>query len=77
LILNLRIKHNMTIEEISNYLMEEYGIMVFKGDLIDYLENLIYSLESIKNIADGISNLNEDFRREIREIPNLIENIKY
>jgi helicase len=77
LILNLRIKHNMTIEEISNYLMEEYGIMVFKGDLIDYLENLIYSLESIKNIAEGISKLNEDFRREIREIPNLIENIKY
>jgi len=77
LIVNLRIKENMTIEEISNYLIEEYKILVFKGDLIDYLENLIYSLESIKNIADGISNLNENYVREIKEIPNLIESIKY
>ncbi|MFX1378402.1 MAG: DEAD/DEAH box helicase [Promethearchaeota archaeon] len=77
LILDLRITHNMTIEEISNYLLEEYKIMVFKGDLIDYLESLIYSLESIKNIAEGISNLDEDFNNEIKEIPNLIESIKY
>ena len=77
LILDLRIKHNMTIEEISSYLMEEFKIMVFKGDLIDYLENLIYSLESIKNIVEGISNLDNVFKKEIKEIPNLIENIKY
>ncbi len=77
LILDLRIKQNMTIEEISSYLIEEYKIMVFKGDLIDYLESLIYSLESIKNIAEGVSNLDEKFKKEIREIPYLIENIKY
>ncbi|MFW9971239.1 MAG: DEAD/DEAH box helicase [Candidatus Odinarchaeota archaeon] len=77
LILNLRIKQNMTIEEISNYLMQEYKIMIFKGDLIDYLENLIYSLESIKNIAEGISSLDESFNNEIKEIPKLIELIKY
>ena len=77
LILNLRIKYNMTIEEISSFLMEEYKLIVFKGDLITYLEELIYSLESIKNIAEGISNLDESYLREIKEIPNLIENIKY
>ncbi|MDX1797617.1 MAG: DUF5814 domain-containing protein, partial [Candidatus Lokiarchaeia archaeon] len=77
LILNLRIKNNMTIEDISNYLMNEYKIMIFKGDLIDYLESLIYSLESIKNIAEGISNLDETFNKEIKEIPHLIESIKY
>ncbi|MFW9999561.1 MAG: DEAD/DEAH box helicase [Candidatus Hodarchaeota archaeon] len=77
LILNLRVKENMTIEEISNYLINEYKILVFKGDLIDYLESLIYSLESIKNIAEGIPNLDEDYIRETIEIPNLIENIKY
>ncbi|NVM38186.1 MAG: DEAD/DEAH box helicase [Candidatus Lokiarchaeota archaeon] len=77
LILNLRVKEKMTIEEISNYLIEEYKILVFKGDLIDYLENLIYSLESIKNIAEGISNLDENYIREIKKIPILIENIKY
>ncbi|MFW9877942.1 MAG: DEAD/DEAH box helicase, partial [Candidatus Thorarchaeota archaeon] len=77
LILNLRVKENMTIEEISDYLSEEYNILIFKGDLIDYLESLIYSLESIKNIADGISNLDENFKNESDKIPNLIENIKY
>jgi helicase len=77
IILDLRVKENMTIEEISNYLIEEYKILVFKGDLIDYFENLIYSLESIKNIAEGISNLDENYIREIKDIPTLIENIKY
>jgi helicase len=77
LILKLRIEHNMKIEEISSYLMEEYKIMVFKGDLIDYLENLIYSLESIKNIAEGISNLDNIFQQEIKEIPKLIKSIRY
>ncbi|MFW9900111.1 MAG: DEAD/DEAH box helicase [Candidatus Thorarchaeota archaeon] len=77
LILNLRIEEKMTIEEISDYLREEYKIIVFKGDLIDYLESLIYSLESIKNIAEGISNLNEDYVTEINKIPDLIEKITY
>ncbi|MFX1328853.1 MAG: DEAD/DEAH box helicase [Promethearchaeota archaeon] len=77
LILNLRINQNMKIEEISTYLAENYSILIFKGDLIDYLENLIYSLESIKNIADGISKLDEKYRIEIADIPNLIEKIKY
>ncbi|MFX0104899.1 MAG: DEAD/DEAH box helicase [Candidatus Hodarchaeota archaeon] len=77
LILNLRVKNNMKIEEISNYLAEVYKILIFKGDIIDYLENLIYSLESIKNIAEGITNLDENYKKEINEIPNLIENIKY
>ncbi|MFX1385934.1 MAG: DEAD/DEAH box helicase [Promethearchaeota archaeon] len=77
LILNLRIKENMTIEEISRYLMEEYKILVFKGDLIDYLENLIYSLESVKNIVEGIPKLNEIYMKEVKEIPKLIKSIKY
>ncbi len=77
LILNLRVRKNMTIEEISNYLSEQYRILVFKGDLIDYLENLIYNMESIKNIADGISYLGENYKMEVKEIPFLIEKIKY
>jgi helicase len=77
LILNLRVNENMTIEEISIYLLEEYKIIVFKGDLIDYLENLIYSLESIKNIVEGIPKLDEAYKKEVKEIPTLIESIKY
>ncbi|MFW9990343.1 MAG: DUF5814 domain-containing protein, partial [Candidatus Odinarchaeota archaeon] len=77
LILNLRVNDKMTIEEIANYLITEYKILVFKGDLITYLEEVIYSLESIKNIGDGLPNLDHDYRKEILEIPNLIEKIKY
>lgn len=77
LILNLRVRENMTIEEISNYLSEQYMILVFKGDLVDYLENLIHNLESVKNIAEGISNLDEKYKKEVIEIPILIEKIRY
>ncbi len=77
LILNLRVKENMTIEEISNYLADEYKILIFKGDIISYLEELIYSLESVKNIGDGLPNLDANYKKEILEIPNLIKNIKY
>jgi helicase len=77
LILNLRIQKDMTIEEITNYLNDKYKILVFKGDLIDYLENLIYNLESIKNIAEFLSNLDESYKKEINEIPKIIDKIKY
>ena len=55
----------------------EYKILIHKGDLIGYLENLIYSLESIKNILEGIYDLDSKYKAEIQEIPNLIEQIKY
>ncbi|MCK4382381.1 MAG: hypothetical protein KAW66_03725, partial [Candidatus Lokiarchaeota archaeon] len=77
IILNLRVEHKLTIEEICNYFVEEYKIVIHKGDMIGYLENLIYSLESIKNILEGIFDLDSKYKLEIQEIPNLIEQIKY
>jgi superfamily II helicase len=77
IILNLRINENLSIEGISSYLNDEYKIIVFKGDIIDYLENFIYSLESIKNIIEGIMNLNIKYKEELSEIPKIIEGIKY
>ncbi|MFX1322323.1 MAG: DEAD/DEAH box helicase [Promethearchaeota archaeon] len=77
IILNLRINENLSIEEISSYLNNEYKIIVFKGDIIDYLETLIYSLESIKNIIEGIMNLNIKYKEELSEIPKIIQGIKY
>ncbi len=76
LILTLRIEDKLSIEQISNYLEMEYKVIVFKGDLIDYLESLIYSLESVKNISEGISNLDDSYKEEICEIPKVIEKIK-
>ena len=77
IILYLRINENLSIEGISSYLNDEYNIIVFKGDLISYLEELIYSLESIKNICEGLPDLDSNYKKEILEIPNLIEKIKY
>jgi helicase len=75
-ILELRINEGMSVNEIHDYLEGYYQILIFKGDLIDYLESLIYSFESIKNIAQGISNLDQSYQKELEEIPNIVEKIK-
>ena len=77
MIINLRVEKNLTIEEICNYFVEEYKIVIHKGDMIGYLENLIYSLESIKNILEGNFNLDPKYKVEVQEIPKLIRQIKY
>ncbi|MCK4381735.1 MAG: DEAD/DEAH box helicase [Candidatus Lokiarchaeota archaeon] len=77
MILNSRIKLKLTIEEICRTFEDEYKIKIFKGDVIDYLENLIYSLESIKNILEGTSHLDPKYHAEIQEIPKIISKIKY
>lgn len=76
IILNLRIDNKFSIKDISEYLEEELKILIYKGDITDYLENLIYSFESILNISKGISSLDSDYGKEIAEIPNIIEKIK-
>jgi len=76
IIFSLRTDENFDISEISEYLSNKYGLLVFRGDIIGYFENLIYSLESIQNIAKGIINLDEEYKYEISKIPELISKIK-
>ncbi len=75
-ILNLRIEQGFSVDQIHEYLKEYYEILVFKGDLIDYLENLIYSFESVRNIADGIEDLNASYKTELVNIPIIIQKIR-
>ncbi|MFX1316902.1 MAG: DEAD/DEAH box helicase [Promethearchaeota archaeon] len=77
IILQLRIESSLSIKAISSFLEESYNIITYKGDLIDYLQNLIYSLESLKNIAEGLVNLSKNYIKELSEIPIIIERIKY
>ena len=56
--------------------MEPYKILIFKGDIIDYLENLIYSFESILNILKGIPKLDSLYKNELDKIPLIVERIK-
>ena len=78
LILTLRTEDNFNIDEIRNYLEEEYNILVFKGDLMDFLERLIYSAESVLEIAQSIGNIknNRNYKDEILDMPNYIKKIK-
>ncbi|MBA7500087.1 hypothetical protein ES704_02840 [subsurface metagenome] len=64
------------LRELNIYLEEEYNILVFKGDLINYLESLIYSFESIFNISKGLPKLDSEYKKELLEIPEIIERIK-
>ncbi|MBA7630706.1 DEAD-box ATP-dependent RNA helicase CshB [subsurface metagenome] len=73
---DLRFKEKFSISQISQYLEQEYELLVFKGDLFDYFENFIYSLEAIKNISEGITNLSDIYKKQALEIPKIIEKIK-
>jgi superfamily II helicase len=72
----LRTENQLSIDEISDHLMEEYSIQIFKGDIVDYLESLIYSFESLFNISKGLPKLDPDYKKELLEIPGIIERIK-
>ncbi|MGV9203333.1 MAG: DEAD/DEAH box helicase [Promethearchaeia archaeon] len=76
IILELRTEDKFSIQDIHMYLHEKYNLTVFKGDIIDYLNSLIYSFQSIKNIALGVPNLGEDYRDEIRKISEIVQKIK-
>jgi len=76
LILNLRIENNFSIKEIAEYLESELEIMIYKGDITDYLENLIYSFESVLNISRGVSNIDPLYNEDLSDIPNIIEKIR-
>jgi helicase len=76
MILDLRMDKGFSIEEIQEFLESEYEILVFKGDLIDYLESLIYSYESIKNIAESLPNLHDKYKKELEIIPKKVAMIK-
>jgi len=76
IILNLRIENNFSIKEITEYLENELEIMIYMGDITDYLENLIYSFESVLNICKGVAKLDLIYNEEISNIPNIIEKIR-
>ncbi len=76
IILNLRVEQGLSVESIHDYLKDYYSVVVFKGDLIDYLENLIYSFESLRNISQGIPDLDDSYKKELVHIPNIVKKIR-
>jgi helicase len=76
ILLKLRIEDKLSVEEIREYFEEEYKIMIFKGDIIDYLENLIYTFESVSHIANSIIKLDAEYQKELEDIPDIIHDIR-
>ncbi|MHA1726273.1 MAG: DEAD/DEAH box helicase [Promethearchaeota archaeon] len=76
ILLRLRIEDKLSLEQIQEYLEENYKILVYLGDLVDFFENLIYSLESLKNIVEGLNELRKSHLEELRGIPEVIAKIK-
>ena len=75
IMLQLRVEEKFSIEIVHQYLEEVYKIVIFKGDIIDFFENLIYSLESVYNISKGI-NIDINYKNQISAFPKIIEKIK-
>ena len=71
----LRVDEKFSIEMIHQYIEEVYKIVIFKGDIIDFFENLIYSLESVYNISEGI-NIDKNYKNQISAFPKIVEKIK-
>ncbi len=76
IILNLRVEKNLDINGICEFIREEYELLIFKGDLVDYLENLIYAFESIGNIIEGDKTLQDAYITELKKIPTIVDKIK-
>jgi helicase len=62
---------NYSPDEIMEYLKKNYSIRIFRGDLIDYFEQLIFGLETINKIARSIK-LDEYVKKEIDPIEIII-----
>lgn len=75
LILSLRIDKKYSIDDIYYYLLKEFEIIIYRGDLIDFFESLIHSFQTIKNICESLK-LNEDIKEKLLFIPKMIEKIK-
>ncbi len=74
LIFSLRIEENFSIDEIYSYLLKDFEILIYRGDLIDYFESLIHSLETISNICEPMR-LDNDFKKILSTIPTIIQKI--
>ena len=75
LIFSLRIDKKYSIDDIYYYLLKEFEIIIYRGDLIDFFESLIHSFNTIKNICESLI-LNEDIKEKMLFIPSIIEKIK-
>jgi len=71
--IQLRLDGN-TIDEIRKYFMDTYQIQVFRGDLYDFYDQIIYNLRTIYEIAQTIDVYNE-IVADIEQTPTILTNL--
>ncbi len=64
----------MSISEMIETFQDEYEVRMFTGDLIDYLEGIIYALLSIQKIGKSLR-VSAQTMLKIREIPLLVNSL--
>jgi helicase len=62
---------NYNTDEIGEYLKKNYALKIFRGDIIDFFEQLIFGLQTIEKIANTIQ-LNEDVKNQINIVETLL-----
>ena len=75
LIFTLRINNEYSIDDIYFYLLKNFEVIIYRGDLIDFFESLIHSFETIKKICESLR-LKKEFEDKLNQIPKIIEKIK-
>lgn len=73
-ILELETK-GFSLHDVSNFLKKRWNIQVYMGDLVDYFDAVIHNLKSIYKIAKSCD-VNEEMKKQVEEIPQLIKNMK-
>ncbi len=63
-----------SIDEIKKIFMDDYQIQLFRGDLYDFYDQIIYSLQSIYEIAKTVD-IQENITGNLEETPVIIESL--
>lgn len=66
--------NGLALTDIVEVMKEEYEIKIFKGDLMDYFEAIIYTLFAIQKIGKTLP-IPPQTMLKIREIPNIVSNL--
>jgi helicase len=74
IMLILRLEGLKTVDEIRQYFMDNYQIQIFRGDLYDFYDQVIYNLRSIFEISKSVE-IHAEILDDVNETPSILENL--
>ncbi len=74
IMIGLRIEGLKSVDEIRQYFMDNYQIQIFRGDLYDFYDQVIYNLRSIFEISQTIK-IHPKILVDVKDIPSILENL--